>query len=188
MTGGRGRVWRDWVWRVLPAMRHLPCRGPRHGDHAEGAEGLLQALWQRGPGLHHHGDSSRAHLYVKHKICSTSNATIIYLISHSAELLGPLSDEDLDGIVAELDEVNLISKHGRTFSVPPNGNTMYHKQDWVMTSNIICISILIQFMISGWFWNNGLWRILWDDDDLTQLVFDLKNLRMMQNKWEQINV
>ena len=26
-------------------------------------------------------------------------------ISHSAELLGPLSDEDLDGIVAELDEV-----------------------------------------------------------------------------------
>ena len=32
---------------------------------------------------------------------------LIKHISHSAELLGPLSDEDLDGIVAELDEVKL---------------------------------------------------------------------------------
>ena len=44
-------------------------------------------------------------------------------------------------------------------------------------------------MISGWFGNNGLWRILWDDDDLTQLVFDLKVLQeMMQNKEEQIKM
>ena len=35
-----------------------------------------------------------------------NNATHIKHISHSAELLGPLSDEDLDGIVAELDEVS----------------------------------------------------------------------------------
>ena len=152
VTGGRGRLWWDWVWGVLPALRHLPRRGPGHGDHAEGAEGLLQALRQGGPGLHHHGDSSWAHLYVKHKIYSTSNATIIYLISYSAELLGPLSDEDLDGIVAELDEVRWTLKL-RYVSTKSFGKHQFR-----------------YFLLSGWFRNNGLWRILWDDDDLPQLV------------------
>ena len=37
--------------------------------------------------------------------------------------------------------------------------------------------------LSGWFWNNGLWRILWDDDDLP-----LNHCGKIQNKSEQINI
>merc|ERR1712037_479109 len=40
----------------LPALRHLPGRGPRHGDNEEGVEGRVQDLRQGGPGFHHNWD------------------------------------------------------------------------------------------------------------------------------------
>merc|ERR1712203_1325531 len=45
--------------RVLPALCHLPGRGPRHGDNEEGVEGRVQDLRQGGPGFHHNRDLER---------------------------------------------------------------------------------------------------------------------------------
>ena len=86
----------------MPAVCHLPGGGPRHGDHEEGAQGCLQV----GPVLNNNNSliynvTSTFRIYDKEGLGYISTDTLRGLIG---ELLAPLTDEELEGILEELDE------------------------------------------------------------------------------------
>merc|ERR1712080_156142 len=78
----RGRLGRDRVWGVLSALCHVPGGGPRPRDYEEGAKDAFRIYDKNGEGF----------------------ITSEVLRGLIAELLAPLTDEELDGIIEELDE------------------------------------------------------------------------------------
>merc|ERR1712080_361717 len=79
--GTQGSPRGNRVWGILPTVCYIPRGGSGYGDHEEGTQGRFQDLRQ-----------GRTRL---------TTETLRGLIS---ELLAPLSNEELEGILEELDE------------------------------------------------------------------------------------
>ena len=75
--------------------------GPRHGDHEEGIERRLQVSTPLSKPLRGLSDFFLFRIYDKEGQGYITNETLRSLIG---ELLAPLTDEELDGIIDELDE------------------------------------------------------------------------------------